>query len=346
MESTIQKTEHAPFLLTFGETLAPRVAALIRIRPSLVKRLVFANRSAHHCLVAYLYHGPDIGLPDSELAEIIEETSPRCLLRFAIENPHPRMYRILNRAGDRAQDASYYMRLDKLLKSPIGSMLADNDAEELSSVRLTYYEEIQQLHPVIHSNTRLRAAPKHRLEAASLVIEYLRAMQVLHEDDLNLPEKTGMKAFTRRLHAALDRIQSPRPKLNLPSQFHQVSNIGELRNYGRRFRNCLGRFGSGGEEKLLRLGSGTSMFIVVEEPVPMIAELRLAMENVRFVAEARGVKNQFIDKAGKLPILMALRESSFTVLDEDPASALSTFSFDYRSNRRGGFAFDDEDPAA
>jgi hypothetical protein len=99
--------ERAPLLLLFND-LAPRVAVLVRTRPTLVHRLIVAPREAVHAIAAYLYLAADTLKADVEVAEIIDETDPRHLLRAAIPNCPRRLYRALGRAGDRVHPRRYY----------------------------------------------------------------------------------------------------------------------------------------------------------------------------------------------------------------------------------------------
>src|SRR5688500_14429188 len=102
--------EQAPLLLVFND-LAERVAALIRAQPLLIPRLIVAPRAAVHATAAFLHLAPDAARPDAEVAAIIYETDPRNLLRAAIPNCPRRLYRALDRAGDRVHGKRYYERL-------------------------------------------------------------------------------------------------------------------------------------------------------------------------------------------------------------------------------------------
>src|SRR6476620_6184863 len=106
-------TERAPLLLVFSD-LAPRLPTLVRLRPSLVPRLIVAPREAIHSIAAYLHLAPEAARSDIEVAAIIDENHPRDLLRAALPCCPPRLYRALDRAGDRVRDKRFYERLGTL----------------------------------------------------------------------------------------------------------------------------------------------------------------------------------------------------------------------------------------
>src|SRR4051812_26917570 len=93
-------TERAPCLLVFGD-LAPRVAKLIRARPLLIARLIVAPPEAIHAMGAFLHLAPDVAKSDTEVAEIVNDADPRELLHAALPGCPARLYRALDRAGDR-----------------------------------------------------------------------------------------------------------------------------------------------------------------------------------------------------------------------------------------------------
>jgi hypothetical protein len=111
------RTERAPMLLVYGD-LAPRVAALVRTRPRLVARLVVAPREAVHAIGAFLHLAPDAARPDAEVAAVIDESDLRGLLRAALPGCPPRLYRALDRVGDRVRDRRFYVNRHSVACSP------------------------------------------------------------------------------------------------------------------------------------------------------------------------------------------------------------------------------------
>src|SRR3954453_6876453 len=103
-------TERAPCLLVFG-ALAPRMAKLVRVKPILIARLILAPREAVHAIGAFLHLAPEAAHSDAEVADMINDTDPRDLLRAALPDCAPRLYRALDRAGDRVHSRQFYERL-------------------------------------------------------------------------------------------------------------------------------------------------------------------------------------------------------------------------------------------
>jgi hypothetical protein len=112
--------ERTPCLLIFGD-LAPRVAKLVRARPILIPRLILAPREAVHAIGAFLHLAPDAALTDAEIAEIINDTNPRKILRAALPDCPRRLYRVLDRAGDRVLAKRFYERLGRVCRGPFAS---------------------------------------------------------------------------------------------------------------------------------------------------------------------------------------------------------------------------------
>jgi hypothetical protein len=119
--------ERAPLLLVFG-VLAPRVASLIRARPTLVARLIVAPREVVHAVGAFLHLAPGAALPDAEVAATINDSDPRELLRAALPGCPVRLFRALDRAGDTVRGRGYYERLGEVSRGPHGDALLDGEA--------------------------------------------------------------------------------------------------------------------------------------------------------------------------------------------------------------------------
>ena len=66
---------------------AVRMANLLRIRSSLLRRVAFAPPCAVHAIGAWLYLSPERDRSDETVAMLLDETDPRHLLRAAILTP-------------------------------------------------------------------------------------------------------------------------------------------------------------------------------------------------------------------------------------------------------------------
>jgi hypothetical protein len=136
--------ERAPLLLVFGP-LAGRVAAIVRVRPTLVTKIAFAPREAIHAIAAFLYISSQAAGSDNEVANLIERHDPRDLLNMALPNCPARLYRALDRAGDTVHERSFYMRLGSICTGPFASGFLDGD---LKTTRLDFYEAMQGMDPL------------------------------------------------------------------------------------------------------------------------------------------------------------------------------------------------------
>jgi hypothetical protein len=226
--------EKAPILRVFGD-LAARVGVLLRLNPSLLQRVAFAPRPAIHSIGAFLHLSPEACRPDSTVAAILDQRDPRELLRCAIPNAPPRLFRALDRAGDQVRERSYYERLATLCAGPLGEMLLSGGP--LSDRRLDHVEGLLKMDPAILS---LKAILNHsmiRIMAIEIVIIFLRAHGVFDEAEFRLPDGAGLPAILRRLQKALDRIGAPPPSFSLPPPFRIIRTVGDLRRVGKLLNN-------------------------------------------------------------------------------------------------------------
>jgi hypothetical protein len=137
MSATDKTTqERAPLLLVFGP-LADRVAGILRARPSLTSKLVFAPPRAIHAIGAFLFLGPEVAQTDADIAEIIDQIDPRELLMMAFPGCPTRLYCALDTAGNSVRDRSFYARLDEVCRGPFASALLGGN---LNDMRLDFYE--------------------------------------------------------------------------------------------------------------------------------------------------------------------------------------------------------------
>jgi hypothetical protein len=230
-------TERAPLLLVFGD-LAGRVAALVRARPILIARLIVAPREAVHSIGAFLHLAPDAQQPDANVATIIYETDPRELLRAALPGCPPRLYRALDRAGDRVRRTEFYSRLGAIARGPLADALLDDD-QPLDADRLDYLEAVSGMDPLVAATHKALPESRYYIEAFDAVVACLRARGVLQDADFRLPPKARSAALVRRLTMALARLAAPDPGFVPPPPFRLVATTAELQDIGRRFRNCV-----------------------------------------------------------------------------------------------------------
>lgn len=111
--------------LVWGTSLGPVVAALIVDQPRLASRLALAPRRVMHALAAYICHALAMQQDTAQIAREIERQDVRALLSQAIPNPHPRLYRMLDRLGPTALDMAVHTRLNEVLHGPAADLLLD-----------------------------------------------------------------------------------------------------------------------------------------------------------------------------------------------------------------------------
>jgi hypothetical protein len=118
--------ERAPLLLIFGSH-AGRMTALMRERPNLTARLIMAPREALHAIGAFLHLAPAAIQPDADVAAIIHDADPCDLLSAALPGCPARLFKALDRVGDRIHERSFYERLGLISRSPFADALHDGD---------------------------------------------------------------------------------------------------------------------------------------------------------------------------------------------------------------------------
>ncbi|MBD0270524.1 MAG: hypothetical protein ICV73_01220, partial [Acetobacteraceae bacterium] len=166
-DGTEAPKERAPLLLVFGD-LAPRVAALVRARPSLIARLIVAPREAVHAIGAFLHLAPAAASPDAEVASAIEATDPRGLLRAALPGCPPTLYRALDRAGDRVRERRFYERLGAVSAGPLGPALLGGGP--LDDARLGLFEAVLAMDPLVATLRAALPESTHQVEAADALV--------------------------------------------------------------------------------------------------------------------------------------------------------------------------------
>ena len=321
--------ERAPLLLVFGD-LAPRVAALVRARPVLVARLVLAPREAVHAIGAFLHLAPASARPDAEVAAVADGSDPRDLLRAALPGCPARLYRALDRAGDRVRERGFYERLGAVCAGPLGPALLGGGP--LDDARLGLFEAVLGMDPLVAA---LRAAlPEsiYQMEAADSLVAFLRAHGALRDGDLRLPPRAGLAAVNRRIRRALARIPAPDPGFAPPPPFRLVSTTAELQRIGRAFGNCVAFPQWHATQHWFRLLDGTGAYLVADAP-PLLAALKRAAPGVWVLDQIAGPENEAPPRGAREALLRGLAAAGAKVVAIDPQSALSRLDAEARRGR-------------
>ena len=333
--------ERAPLLLVFGD-LAPRVAALVRARPSLVARLVVAPREHIHSIGAFLHLAPAAASPDAEVASAIEATDPRVLLRAALPGCPPTLYRALDRAGDRVRERRFYERLGAVAAGPLGPALLGSGGP-LDDARLGLFEAALAMDPLVATLGAALPESTYQFEAADALVAFLRAHGALDDGDLRLPPKAGLAAVSRRLQRALARIPAPDPGFAAPPPFRLVSSTAELQRIGRQFGNCVALPDWNAPQHWVRLLDGTGVFLAADAP-PLLALLRRAAPGVWVLDQIAGPKNEAPPKGARTALLRGLAAAGARVVATDPQSALSRLDAEARRGRDDAANEEGDDP--
>ncbi len=310
--------ERAPLLLAFGEH-AGRMAALIRVKPMLIARLIVAPREAVHSVGAFLHLAPDACRPDGEVACVINDSNPRDLLAAALPGSPSRLYRALDRAGDRVHGQEFYRRVGKVAAGPFADAMLE--AKAIDDACLTYCEALSVMDPEVAA---IFAALRDRYHAefADSLVAFLRAHRAVGENDLRFPPRAGLPALVRRLIRALGRIPAPDPGFEVPAPYRRITSTDELQRLGREFQNCLALHNWGAAEHHLRLIDGSGVYLVADDPRLLVALHRVG-NGLWVLDQCAGPKNEAPPEGAQAALLRGLAANGVKVLTTDPQTALA-----------------------
>ncbi|MBC4018642.1 hypothetical protein ACFQU2_16655 [Siccirubricoccus deserti] len=317
--------------MVFGD-LAPRVAALIRARPILIARLIVAPREAVHAIAAFLHLAPDAAGPDVDVAKIINQTDPRELLNAALPACPARLYRALDRAGDRVRERRFYEKLAAVCSGPFADRLLDG---ALDDIRVAHFEALSRMDPALGAMRSALPENTYLVEGIDSLVAFLRARGALRDGDLRLPPGAGLPAITRRLRVALGRIEAPDPGFNPPPPFRLLRTSDELQRIGKAFGNCVALPQWGSAQHHFHLLDGTGVYLASDEP-PLLVSLRRAADRVWYFDQAAGPGNETPPAGMKAGLFRDLRATGLTIVTADPQSSLARLEQETRRSRRAG----------
>jgi hypothetical protein len=312
--------------------LAERVAALIRAQPFLIPRLIVAPRAAIHATAAFLYLAPDAARPDAEVAEIINDTDPRNLLRTAIPNYPRRLYRALDRAGDRVHGKRYYERLGAVCTGPFAEALIAGD---LTDSRIGYYEALAKMDPAMVALQNGLRENSYVAEGVDCLLALLRAHGALRDEDIRLPPRAGMPAIARRLRAALARIEAPDPGFAVPPPFRLIRCTDELQRIGKQFGNCVALPQWGAARFHIDLVNGAGVFLVSDAPL-VLALLSRVADRVWHLEQCAGPKNASPPPGVRAALIRDLTAAGLRIVSADPQSSLGRLEQEARRGSAAG----------
>lgn len=321
--------ERAPLLLVFGD-LAERVAALLRVRPGLIPRLVVAPREVIHSVSAYLYLAPEATQPDEVVAAAIDESHARDLLHAAMPNHPPRLFRALDRAGDRVPERRFFERLGAVCRGPYANALLEGG--RIDDARLAHFEALSRMDPALTGLHEAIQGDTYLAEAVDCMIALLRARGALRDGDLRLQPKAGTPALTRRLRAALGRVEVSDPGFSAPAPFRLVSTADELQRIGKALGNCVAVPHWNAAQHHVSLVQGAVVFLVSDEP-PLLASLVSVAERVWYLQELCGPQNAAPPSGMRANLIRDLTAAGQRIVMVDPQAALGRLTQERRRRR-------------
>ena len=327
---TITIRERAPLLLVFG-SLADRVAEILRSRPSLTARIAFAPPEAIHAIAAFLYLAPEAAASDTEVGNLIEQSDPRELLRKAIPDCPARLYRALDRAGSPVRGRSYYVRLDAVCRGPFGSAFLDGD---LNDTRLDFYDALATMDPLVVNLHAALPETRNLANAVDTLVALIRSYGAIGACDLNLPKNARTGAVLRRLLRGLYAVRAPQPPFTVPATLRLVETIGELREIGRRFRNCLAQTARFGTNHWFDLANGSAVYLTTEEP-PLLIALRKVGPDLWHIEQLAGPKDTAPSAASRCSMEQKLKDAGIKLVALNPGYALSNLDYATRQRKIG-----------
>ena len=161
---------------------------------------------------------------------------------------------------------------------------------------------------------------QHVAEAVNTLISMIRSYGALSECDTTLPKNARTNALLRRLMRGVDAIRAPALPFIPPPSLRFVGSIGELRQIGRKFKNCLSSMDHYAMRLWFGLADGSVIFLVHDVPFLLIA-LRQVGRNVWQIEEVNGPKGGSPTMAGKA-VEAALREAGVNLVTMDPLQAI------------------------
>lgn len=240
-----------------------RVAAALRGRPALTARLALAPRRAIHAVAAFVQSSAadrDEHGTDQAFAERLLNDHPRDLLAAALGvAPHPRLYRLLDRAALPAWPVADYAALDRLLRMGADDALARDNDREIEARNVASVARLLDGDPTL-LRARLACTEGGSRQALAAVLAVLRASGVAEPVE-TLPDGSGHAALARRLRRAVAALGSPHAAFPAPPGWKVVASVADLWLVGARLRVCCAGRTWGAAHYASKLASGASVFL-------------------------------------------------------------------------------------
>jgi hypothetical protein len=208
------------------------------------------------------------------------------LLRLALPNAVPHLYRLMQRAGAPAWDLTTYRDLNRILCSPLEDLITD--APSLSPKLISQTIALLQEDPILW---RVRHALPHAPQRKGLgtIVALARHLGLIDQLD-TLREGASLRIIRRCIKADLGHIQSPAGPVEAPLGWRQIHTLGELWALGRRLALCLNPdlWQAADYAGVFAAGSRVYLHCAAQD---VIAELRLLMPGYWTLSQVRGHDN-------------------------------------------------------
>jgi hypothetical protein len=251
-------------------------------------------------------------------------------LSAALPGGSPRLYKALDRAGDRVHERQFYERLGLISRGPFGDALLNSG--NLDYGRLALFESLSDMDPLVISLRGALGEAQYLVEGADCLLAFLRARGALDEREFRLPPKAGLPALVRRFQAALGRIPAPDPGFEPPHPYRLVSTTAELQRIGKAFRNCVALPNWHAAQHHFRLLDGSGVYLVADEPA-LLAALRRVDGGLWLLEQVAGPKNKAPPRGAQAALLRDLAALGLKIVSTDPQSAFSRLDGEARSRR-------------
>ena len=322
--------ETAPALRLYS-THAARMARLLRLRPALIPRILFAPRPALHAVGAFLHLAPEASGLDIEVAEIMESRDPRDLLLAAIPRAPARLYRAFDRAGDSVLSHSFYTRLSALLDTPMADQILTGGY--LNEQMFNKAESLLAMDPVIVGLRGILTCSDSAIEALATLFAFFRGHGAISDESWHPPKEAGLPAMFRRLSSVLDSMKAPKPSFAVTAPLRILASVAELRAVGARLQNCVEKNSDFGPQHWINLVNGTTVYIACEEP-PFLAALAPFAPGVYMLEQLAGPNNEPVSVDEQMKFLAALRAAGLVIVKQCPGRALTRIADRYPSTLR------------
>lgn len=333
--------EQATMLTATWGDLAGFVARFIRVRPVIAARLALAPTRAIHATAAYLHHAVASGYTEEAVGHAVERFKPRDLLCKALPAMHPRLFRLLDRAGPQARPHAFYQRLDARLHGPAGAVLLR--VQNLGPDTLEVADLIAA-DPVLLAVKGALDVGVYGMRCLGTALAYLRALGLAANIE-TLPRGAGVPALVRRIEADLGRGRPPPMPFPVPAGWRQVATVAELWALGRELQNCIGGMrGSGVEHASAYLAGGEVILVSLFEPV-VLASIASVGPGLWHVAQCAGHRNAAPPPGTRAGLEQALKDAGVHLVHVDCADAIQhvAFRIEGRARRHRDRVLDDLD---